>query len=162
MADTVVGANDPCCANGERTERELLQPRPRPGGLVFLAGGLPLRPLPPLLFPSKYPPLFTQLQVFSTQALAFVLPTCWVRHSHHASTSTSSTLLLSRVCPPSIPPLLVSGPTFRGGGVPTLLPHCQHRRILASIDVMNIDSCENSIARTPKVYSCRAACCLEG
>ena len=40
--------------------------------------------------------------------------------------------------------------------------NCQHRRILASIDVMNIDSCENSIARTPKVYSCRAACCLEG
>ena len=28
---------------------------------------------------------------------------------------------------------------------------CQHRRVLASIDVMkeNIDSCENSIARTP-------------
>ena len=36
VADTV----DRCCANVERTERELLQPRPRPGGLVFLAGGL--------------------------------------------------------------------------------------------------------------------------
>ena len=39
-------------------------------------------------------------------------PTCWVRHSHHASTSPSSTLLLTRACPPSIPPLLASGHTF--------------------------------------------------
>ena len=35
--------------------------------------------------------------------LAFVLPTCWVRHSHHTSTSPSSTLLLTRVCPPNNP-----------------------------------------------------------
>ena len=74
MADTV-NAVDRCCANVERAKRELLQPRPRPGGLVFLAGGLPLRSLP------KCPPPFTQFQVFSTQVIAFVLPTCWVRHS---------------------------------------------------------------------------------
>ena len=114
-ADTVDDAVDRCCANVERTERDLLQPRLRPGGLVFLADGLPLRPLS--LFPSKYPPLFTQFQVFSTQNLAFVLPTCWVRHSHHASTSPSSTLLLTRVCPPSVPPFLASGPTFSAAAV---------------------------------------------
>ena len=45
VADTV----DRCCANVERTERELLQPRPRPGGLVLLAGGLPLA-----RFPSRF------------------------------------------------------------------------------------------------------------
>ena len=120
VADTV-NAVDRCCANVERTERELLQPRPRPGGLVFFAGGLPLRPLPSSLFPSKCPPPFNQFQMFSTQALVFVLPTCWVLHSHHASTSPSSTLFLNRVCPPSIPPRFGSH-VFRGGGALTLLP----------------------------------------
>ena len=42
------------CANVERAERELLQPRPRLGGFVFLAGGLSLRTLLPSPFPSKY------------------------------------------------------------------------------------------------------------
>ena len=55
-----------------------------------------------------------------SQVLAFVLPTCWVRHSHHASTSPSSTLLLTRVCPPSIPPLLASGPTCSAAAVSQL------------------------------------------
>ena len=158
----IVDAVDRCCANVERAERELLQPRPRPGGLVFLAGELPLRPLPPSLFSSKYPSPFTQFQMFSTQVLAFVLPTCRVRHSHHASTSPSSTLLLTRVCPPSILPLLASDPTFSAAAVFQLCYprhgcrgkqfrfvgvhhrqsmllaglHCQHRRVLASIDVM--------------------------
>ena len=49
-------------------------------------------------FPRRFfranPPPFTQFQVFSTQVLAFVLPTCWVKHSQHASTSPSSTLCL--------------------------------------------------------------------
>ena len=49
IPDTVDAVNR-FCANVERAERELLQPRPRPGGLVFLADGLPLRPLPPSLF----------------------------------------------------------------------------------------------------------------
>ena len=161
MADTV-DAVDHCCANVERIERELLQPRRRPRGVVLLAVGLPLRPLPPSLFPSKHPPLFTQFQVFSVQVLAFVLPTCWVRHSYHDSTSLSSTLLLTRVCPPSILPLLASGPMFSAAAVSHLCYsrhgcrgkrfcfggghrrqsmllaglHCQHRRVLASIDVM--------------------------
>ena len=74
------------------------------------AGGLPHRPLPPSLFPSKCPPPFAQFQV-STQVLAFVHPTRWVQHSHHASTSPSSTLLRTRLCPPSIPTLLAPGPT---------------------------------------------------
>ena len=111
---------DRCCAKVERAERELLQPRPRPGGLVFLAGGLPLHPLPPSLFSSECPSPFTQFQVFPTQVLAFLLPTCWVRQSHHASTSPSSTLLLTRVRTPSIPPLLASGTTFSAVAVSQL------------------------------------------
>ena len=109
---------DCCCAN---IERKLLQPKPRPGGLAFNAGGLLLRPLPPLLFPSKCPPPFAHfhVQVFSTRVLAFVLPTCWVRHFHHASTSPS-TLLLTRVCPLSIIPLLASGPTFSAAAMSQL------------------------------------------
>ena len=107
-------------------------------------------------------PLFTQFRVLPTQVLAFVFPTCWVGHSHHASTSPSSSLLLTRVSPPSIPPLLASGPTFSAATVSQLCfrrhgcrgkrfrfvgGHCrqsmllaglhfQHRRVLASIDVM--------------------------
>ena len=121
------------------------------------------------LFSSKCPPPFAQfhVQVFSTQVVAFVLPRCWVRHSHHASTSPASTLLLTRVFPPSIPPLLASGPTFSAASVSQLCYrrhgcrgkrlrfvgghhhqsmllagmllaglHCQHRQVLASIDVM--------------------------
>ena len=113
-------------------------------------------------FPRRFfranPPPFTQFQVFSTQVLAFVLPTCWVKHSQHASTSPSSTLLLTRVCPPSIPTLLASGPTLSAAAVyqlccrgkrfhfvglhrhqSTMLLaglHCQHRRVRSSIDVM--------------------------
>ena len=172
--------------NFESTERELLQPGPRPGGLAFLAGGLPLRPLPPSLFPSKYPSLFTQFQVFSTQVLAFVLPTCWVRHSHHASTSLSSTLLLTRLCPPIIPPLLAAGPTFSASSVSQLCYRRHGREIISlgwgaspPVDALGrlalsasttsrINRCHKGtlihartlyyIARTPKVYSCRAAC----
>ena len=159
MPDTV-NAVDHNCANVERAEREVLQTRPRPGGLVFLTGGLPLRPLPPSLFPSKCPSPFTQFQVLSTLVFAFVLPTCWVRHSQHALTSPSSTLLLIRVCPLIIHHLLASGPTFSTAAVSQLCYrrhgcrgkrfrfvgvhhrqsmllaalHCQHRRVLASID----------------------------
>ena len=57
VADTI-DAVDRCCAIVKRAECKLLQPRPRPGGLVFLAGGLPLRPLPPSLFLSKCPSPF--------------------------------------------------------------------------------------------------------
>ena len=97
---------------------------------MCLAGGFPLHPLPPSLFPSKRPPPFTQFRVFSTQILAFVLPTCWVRHSHHASTSPSSTLLLARVCLPSFPPLLASGPKF---SAKTLLPQARLPRETISL-----------------------------
>ena len=34
----------------------------------------------------------------STKVLRFVLPTCWVRHSYHASTSPSSTLFCLLAC----------------------------------------------------------------
>ena len=161
VADTV-DAVDRCCAKVELAERELLQPRPRPGGLVFLADGLSLRPLLPSLFSSKCPSPFTQFQVFPTQVLDFLLPACWVRQSHHASTCPSSTLLRTRYCPPSIPPLLASGQTFSAAAVSQLRYrrqgcrgkrfrfvevhhhqsmllaglHCQHRRVLASFDVM--------------------------
>ena len=136
-----------CCANVEHSERELLQPRPRPGGLVFHAGGLPLRPLPPPSFSSKCPPHFTQFhaQVFYTQVHAFVLPTCWVRHSYHALTSPSLTLLLTRVFPPRrrCANFATAG-TVAAGNDFTLLggitaSRCwqvftiyQHRRVLAS------------------------------
>ena len=59
--ENIVSAVDRCCVNVERAERDLVQPRPRPGGLVFLSGGLSLRPS---LFPSKCPPPFTQLSFF--------------------------------------------------------------------------------------------------
>ena len=72
MADAVKLV-DRCCAKAERAERELLQSRPRPGSLVIFAGGLPLRSLPPSLFPSKCPPPFTQFQVFSTFLLTYAL-----------------------------------------------------------------------------------------
>ena len=52
------------------------------------------------------------------------LPTCGVRHSHHASTSPSSTIFLTHVCPPRIPPLLASGPSFSAAAVSQLC----HRR----------------------------------
>ena len=118
---------DRCCAKVERAERGLLQPRLRPGLVVFLAGGLSPRLLPPSLFPNKSPPPFTQFQVFSTQVLlACVLPTCWVQHSHHTPTSPSSTLLLTRVCPPSIPPLLALGPTFSAAAAVSLLCYRRH------------------------------------
>ena len=97
VADTV-NAVGRCCANVEHAERELVQPKARPGGLVFRAGGLPRRPLPPSLFPSRCPPPFAQFRAFSTQVLAFVLPTCWMQHSQHALTYPSSPLLLIRVC----------------------------------------------------------------
>ena len=81
---------------------------------------------PPGVFLNKSPPPFTQFQVFSTQVLlAFVLTTCWVQHSHHTSTSPSSTLLLTRVCPPSIPPLFALGPTFSAAAV-SLLCYRRH------------------------------------
>ena len=128
MPDTV-DAVDRCCANVERAKLELLQPRPRPGGRVFPADGLPLRPLPPSLFSNKCPSPFALFQVFPTQVFAFLLPTCWVRQSHHASTSPSSILSLTCVCRPSIPPLLASGPTFSAAVMSQL---CYRRHVLPS------------------------------
>ena len=171
VADTI-SAVDRCCANVDGAECGLVQPRPRPDGLVFLAGGLPLRPLPVSLLPSKCPPHFTQFQVFSTQLLAFVLPTCWVQHSQHASTFPSSTLLLTRVCPPSIllsslrvprfPPHGCRGKRFRFVGLhhhqSMLLAGlgCQYRRVLASIDVMKGHRfMRDSIVSTPSNCCCR-------
>ena len=49
VADAV-NAVDRYCANVERAERKLVQSRPRPGGLLFHAGGLPHHPLFPWLF----------------------------------------------------------------------------------------------------------------
>ena len=121
MADTV-NAVDRSCVDVECTERELVQLRSRSGDLVFHAGGLPHRPLPPSLFPSKYPLPFAQFQAFSTQVLAFVFPMCLVKHSQHTSTSPSSTILLTRVCPPSISTLLALGPTFSAAAVYQRLP----------------------------------------
>ena len=134
MPDTV-NAVDRCCANVERVERELLQLRPRPGGLVFLAGGLPLRPLPPSLFPSKCPPPFIQFQVFSTQVLA-------CRSSDVFGAALPSRLDFSIVDTTSaysrMPSEHASSPrfgshVFRGGGVPTLLPQARLPRETISL-----------------------------
>ena len=60
VTDTLNNAVNHCCTNVERTERELVQPRSRPGGLVFHAGVFSRRPLPipPSLFSGKCPPPF--------------------------------------------------------------------------------------------------------
>ena len=175
MADTV-DTVDRCCANVERTERELLQPRPRPGGLVLLAGGFPLRPLPPLLFPSKsafysvpgasYPGSCLRFSDVLGRALPPRLDFSIVvtsAYSREPSEHSSSPRFGSHV--------------FRGDGVPTLLPQARLPRetislcwgALPPVDAVGglalsastssrINRChESSIARTAKVYSCRAA-----
>ena len=80
----------------------------------------------PFAFSEQMPSVFHSVpDVFHPgQVLAFVLPTCSMRHSNHTSTSPSTTLLLTRVCPPSIPPLLALGPTFSAVAVSQLC----HRR----------------------------------
>ena len=133
VADTV-DAVDHCCANVERTERELLQPRPRPRGLVFLAGGLPLRPLPSSLFTSKYPPLFTQFQVFSAQDPCLrssdVLGTALLPRLNISIVDTSA---YSRVPSEHPSSLRFGSHVFRGGGVPTLLPQARLPREMISL-----------------------------
>ena len=68
------------------------------------------------------------------KVFAFVLPTCWVRHSHHVSTSPSSpTFAYSRVSSEDS-----SSPRFGshiscGGGVPTLLPQARLPRETISL-----------------------------
>ena len=130
VPDTV-DAVDRCCANVERAERELLQPRPRPGGLVFLADGLPFRPLPPSLFSSKCPSPFAQfLQVFPTQV--YCLP---------------SSDVLGAALPPRLDFSIVDtvvpfehssfsrfkSNVFRGGDVPTLPPQARLPRETISL-----------------------------
>ena len=96
-------------------------------------GGLPLRSLPPSLFPSKCPLPFAQFhQVISTQpgsclnspdVLGAALPT-------RLDFSRWPTLLVTRVCPRSMPTLLASGPTLstaalnRAVAVKTILLFC--------------------------------------
>ena len=52
LTDTV-NAVDPCWAGVEGVQRELVQPRPRPGGLMFDAGGPSCHPVPSSLFLSE-------------------------------------------------------------------------------------------------------------
>ena len=60
---------------------------------------------------------FTHIVTKQSRVLDLILPMCWVQHSQYASTSLSSTLLLTRVCPPNISALLASGPTFSAAAV---------------------------------------------
>ena len=53
--------------------------------LCFLRADFLSPRFPRRFFPSKYPPFFTQFRV-----IAFVLPTCWVRHSASSESSSSS------------------------------------------------------------------------
>ena len=123
VADTV-DAVDRCCANVEHAERELLQPRPRPDGLVVLAGGLPPRPLPPSPFSSKCPSPLTQFQVFPTQVLAsdmlgaVIIPP-------RLDFSIVDTVAYSRVPSEHSSSPRFGSHVFRGGGVPTLLPQAR-------------------------------------
>ena len=140
VADTVY-AVDRCCANVERAERELLQPRSRPDGLVFLAGGLTLRPLPPSLFPSKYPPIFTQFQVFSTR----FLPSSFRRVGY--GTSTTHRLLHRRH-------FCVLAYALRAFLLSSLrVPHFPRRRC------PNFATAGMVAAGNDFAFSCRGACC---
>ena len=152
---------DRCCANAERAKHKLLQPRPCPGGLVFHAGGLPLRPLRPPFYSEQILSAFHSVPgVFysrsclrSSDLLSEAFPTC-------LDFSIVDTFAHSRV--PSEHPYSprFGSHFFRDGDAPTLLPHgcrgkrvrfvelhhhqstllaglhCQHRRVLASIDAM--------------------------
>ena len=96
--------------------------------LCFLAGGLSLRSLP-----SSLPPL-TQFQVFSTQVITFVLPTCWVQHSlPRLDFSIVDTFAYSRVPSKHSSSPHFGSHVFRGGGVPTLLPQARLPRETISL-----------------------------
>ena len=117
VSDTV-SAVDRCCANVKHAEREPLQPRPRPGGLVFLAGGLPLHPLPPSLFPSKCPPPSLSSCLHSSDVLGAAL-------SPRLDFSIVDTFPFSRVPSKHSSFPRFGSHVFRGGGVPTLLPQAR-------------------------------------
>ena len=132
VADTVDAVNR-CCANIERAERELLQPRPRPGGLVFLAGALPLRPLSPSLFSSKCPSPFSKFQVSypgsclpSSDVLGAAIPP-------RLDFSVVDTVAYSRVPSEHSSSPRFGSHVFRGGGVPTLLPQARLPRETISL-----------------------------
>ena len=123
-ADTI-DAVDRYCANVERAERELLQPRPRPGGLVFLAGGLPLRPLPPSLFSSKCPSPFTQSRCSYPGSCLPSSDVLGAAISPRLDFSIVNTIAYSRVLSEHSSSPRFGAHVFRGGGVPTLLPQAR-------------------------------------
>ena len=133
VADTV-DAVDRCCENVERTERELLQPRPRSGGLVFLAGGLPLRPLPPVAFYEQIPSALHSVPgasypcscLRSSDVLGTALP-------RRLDFSIVDTPAYSRVPSEHSPSPRFGSHVFRGGGVPTLLPQARLTRETISL-----------------------------
>ena len=92
MADTV-NVVDRCCANVERAERELVQPRPRPGGLVIYAGAF-----------------FTAC--FSRRSVPCFSPGICPFFRHSGCSTPNTTILPTRVYPLSILTLLALGPTF--------------------------------------------------
>ena len=119
VADTV-DAVDRCCANVERAERELVQPRPRPGGLVFHADGLPRRPLPPSLFPSKCPPLSLSSRCFLPRFLPWLFPdVLGAALPQRLDFSIVDTFAYSRVTSEHFYSPRFGSRVFRGGGEPT-------------------------------------------
>ena len=78
--------------------------------LCFLRADFPAAS--PVTFYEQIPSAFHSVPGASYPGSCLRSSDIWVRYSHHASTSLSSTLLFTRVCPPSIPPLLASDPTF--------------------------------------------------
>ena len=123
----IVNAVDRCCTNVERAERELLQPRPRSGGLVFLAGGFPLRPFPRRFF------RVNTLRLSPSSRCFLPSPGSCLRFSDVLGVTLPPRLDFSIVdtCAYSrMPSGYSSSPrfgyhVFRGGGAPTLLPQAR-------------------------------------
>ena len=136
VADTVDAVNS-WCTNVERAERELFQPGPRPGGLVFLCGRTSRTSSPPaspfafseqltfafysvpgVSYPGSCLPSFDVLGAATPPRLDFSIVDT-AAYSRVPSEHSSSPRFGSHV--------------FRGGGVPTLLPQARLPRETISL-----------------------------
>ena len=167
VADTLTAVNR-CCANVERAECELVQPRPRPGGLVFHAGSLPHRPRPPSFFRAN-----TLRYSLSSRCLPMFLPSLLRRvgcttpntprllHRRHFCLLACDlgAFLLSSLRVPRFPQrwcmVAAGNDSALLGCIST--SRCFWQACTVRIDepshqstsCRDIDSCENSIASTP-------------
>ena len=141
VADTV-NAIDRCCANVKRAEGEVVQPRPRPGGVVLTVGGLPLRRLLPHFFSEQIPSTFDSVpgafhpgsSLRSSDVLGAVLQTS-------LNFSIVNTFVYPRV--PSEHPYSprVGFHVFRGGGVSTTVAAGKYLALLSCIITSVLSTC---------------------